>query len=349
MPDQPQAMQLVDTLDSEVPMCDVVAIGNFDGVHRGHQVLLQKACELARASTHQRCDINDSSQGRVGVVSFAPLPVEVLFPERAPGRVGSDNMRNQWLADYGMDVAWIVPFTKAFAQWTPDDFVARLLVEKLRVRHVVVGSDFHYGHQRAGDIDSLRAAGREYGFSVHAIDAVVDADNQRISSTNVRQALQVGDMHTAQHLLGRPYDICGEIVNGRQLGRQLGYPTANIRVGNWRCLLTGVYAIRARFIPALAVSGQIAHNRTLSTDDQPETAWLTGVASIGYRPTVTTSETAPEHLLEVHLFDYSQDCYGRTLQVQFIRKLRDEARFDNIDNMVEQMHVDARQARDILG
>ena len=302
-------MVVYDSRDASPPPCRALAIGNFDGVHLGHQRLLQRAHSLA-------------GDGRLAVITFAPLPLELLRPQAAPGRIGSDAMRVVWLQQ---------------ARMSPEQFIERFLLHGLHIEHVVVGADFHYGHRRQGNVCTLRAAGAKHGFRVTVQEDILTStspDAARISSSRVRQALRAGDMSAAAALLGRAYSISGTIVQGQQLGRELGFPTINIDVSDWDCLLQGIYAVRVK----------LCHNGQHSE-------LLPGVASIGQRPVV--ADHLPErarsgHWLEVHLFDFNRDCYGMHAEVIFAEKLRDEQAFASVDAMLGQMRNDCDQARKVL-
>lgn len=306
------------------PTCRAVAIGNFDGVHLGHQRLLQQARTLAGSD-------------RLGVITFAPLPLEVLRPDAVPGRIGSDAMRVAWLQQAGVDVVWMLPFDQQLAHMSPAQFVERFLRYGLQPEHVVVGADFHYGHRRSGDVATLRTAGSEHGFAVTTVNDVHDRNPehaQRISSSRVRQALRTGDLRQASDLLGRAYSIPGEVVSGQRLGRELGFPTINIDVSDWHCLLQGIYAVRVQLC-----------------DNGPQSELLSGVASIGHRPVVSEhlpERARPGHWLEVHLFDFDRDCYGVQAEVIFIEQLRDEWSFASVDAMLAQMHADSDNAKAVL-
>ena len=196
----------------------------------------------------------------------------------------------------------------------------------MRARHVVVGDDFRFGRKREGDLDMLESLGREFGFSVEIVAEVVD-DHGRISSSAVRHALQRGDFDRAAELLGRPWTLGGHIFRGSQLGRRLGYPTANMKLAARPCPIAGIFAVRARI------------------EGDPAGHWLDGVANLGRRPAVGGGE----FLVEVHLFDFDRNLYGRRMQVQFVEKIRDEANFSSLDALTAQMNIDAAQARTILG
>ncbi len=320
-------MQLIRDWQASPEPVTAVAIGNFDGVHLGHQALLSKCRELA-------------GKQRSGAISFAPLPVEVLSPDFSPGRITSTRQRIQELREQQLDLLWLLRFNQLLAQQTPQAFIQRVLVEGLAVKHVVVGNDFRFGHLRAGDISLLKSLGEVHGFEVHPHDTVINA-GQRISSSRIRQALKMGDISTASGLLGRPYEICGRVVRGQQLGRQLGFPTINIDVSRWRCLLTGVFAVQIE-PERLELRSKTTHNHPFA-----ERPW-SGVASIGYRPSVIDTVNHNRHLLEVHVFDWSGDVYGQRVRVRFIQRLRDEQQFSDLSVMTEQMHSDANQARAIL-
>jgi riboflavin kinase/FMN adenylyltransferase len=292
----------------------VVTLGNFDGVHQGHQALVN------------RC-VHSRRQGELAVgVSFEPLPQAFFRPDHAPARLSTVYQKLAMLRSLGLDLCWLLRFDLALSQLPAADFVQRVLVDSLAVRHVVVGQDYRFGHRRLGDLGMLESLGREAGFTVETVEPVL-AGSERISSTAIRQALAEGDLAKARLMLGRPYQMEGHVVRGQQLGRTLGYATANLRVRALPSPLQGIFATRAR----LCRSGQAGE-------------WLPGVASLGRRPTVNGREL----LLEVHLFDYSGDLYGQRLQVEFVAKLRDELRFDDLPAMQKQMRLDDEQARQVL-
>ena len=292
----------------------VITIGNFDGVHLGHQALISRCCELVQGNE------------QTAVVTFEPLPQAFFRPENAPARLASVYQKLQRLTDAGADLCWMMRFDNELATLSPVDFVKQVLVEGLSARHIVVGEDFRFGHKRAGDLELLTKLGRQYDFDVEAMPAVL-GDGERISSTAIRQALAAGDFAQAGKILGRPYAMQGHVVRGQQLGRTLGFPTANLRVPVLPSPVKGIFAVHAR-----------------EGDCDESTPWRAGVASLGWRPTVGGKDL----LLEVHLFDFTGDLYGRRLQVEFVAKLRDELHFSNVGEMVDQMKLDAEQARQIL-
>ena len=255
------------------------------------------------------------------VLTFEPMPLEFLRPAEAPARLMRLRDKSLALGALGLERLCVAHFDARLQALSPAGF-EQLLARDLRAVHVVVGANFRYARGRAGDVASLRAAGERLGFGVDVIDAVVCVGGERVSSTRIRHALANGQLDNAAALLGRPYRITGRVVRGQQLGRTLGYPTANLRLTRGRVPLSGIFAVRAQ----------------LAGVSYP------AVASLGTRPTVG----GVEPLLETHLFDYAGDLYGQHLGVEFVAKLRDEARFATLDALVVQMHADAARARQIL-
>jgi riboflavin kinase / FMN adenylyltransferase len=288
----------------------VLTVGNYDGVHLGHQkmigVLKQRAAELGSSAT---------------VLVFEPSSKEFIDPEGAPPRLTRWREKFLALAAQGVDRLVTLQFDETMRAMTPGCFVD-LIVDGLGTRHIVVGNDFRYGCNAVGTIDSLRAAGEARGFGVEQIAPFV-FDGVRVSSTAVRERLGQSDFAGAERLLGRPYRMLGRVVRGRELGRTLGFPTANLRLLRRRPPLQGVLAVRVFGIEERA---RIA------------------VASLGTRPTVDGTEM----LLEVHVFDFAGDLYGREIEVEFVAKLRDEVKFASLEALIVQMKVDAAQARDLL-
>jgi riboflavin kinase/FMN adenylyltransferase len=288
----------------------VVMIGNFDGVHLGHQSLISHCRSLA------------GEQRPVAVVTFEPLPKAWFGLEQAPPRLTSVRQKVEFLSGQGVDLVWLMRFNRALAEMSPEDFVRTVLVETLAAEEVVVGEDFRYGRARAGEVGSLREAGRKLGFGV-TIMPMVEIGGRVVSSSLIRRCLDAGDLDGARRYLGRPYRMAGRVIRGRQLGRELGYPTANMRLSSAPSPLGGVFAIRARWD-----GGQ----------------WRDGVANLGTRPAVG----GEEFLVEAHLFDFDGDLYGRMLELEFVSKLRDETHFEKIDDLIAQMREDERQARHCL-
>lgn len=291
------------------PTPTALAIGNFDGVHLGHQALLGqlKATADIRALTP-------------AALTFEPHPREFLTPHTAPARLSSLREKLMGFTRQGIEHTYVCRFNATLAACPAEKFVEDILVDRLRVRHLVVGDDFRFGAQRAGDIALLRRLGSHHGFTVETLPGFVCA-GRRISSSLVRQTLAAGDMESAAQQLGRPYAISGRIVAGRQLGRQLGIPTANIRVKHRQPPLSGVFAV--------------------DVDGLPEGA-RKGVANVGLRPSIG-GETTP--MLEVHLFDFSADLYGAHIRVRFLHKLRDERTFACLDTLRQQITNDIISAQ----
>jgi len=288
----------------------VLTVGNYDGVHLGHQrmigVLKQRAAELRSTAT---------------VLVFEPSSREFIDPAGAPPRLTRWREKFLALAAQGVDRLVTLRFDETMRAMTPQSFVD-LMVDSLGTRHIVVGNDFRYGCNAGGTIDSLRAAGEARGFGVEQIAPFV-LDGVRVSSTAVRERLGRSDFVGAKRLLGRPYRMLGRVVHGRELGRALGFPTANLRLMRRRPPVKGIMAARVFGIAPQA---------------------LIAVASLGTRPTVDGTDL----LLEVHVFDFAGDLYGREIEVEFVAKLRDEVKFDSLDALIVQMKIDAAQARDLL-
>jgi len=289
----------------------VATIGNFDGVHLGHQAVLGQLAERARAEGIPLL-----------VMVFEPHPIEFLRPEQAPPRVMRLREKLQMLQTLGVERALVVKFDRAFSEISAEDFVSEVLVARLGVRHLVVGDDFRFGHRRGGDFELLSVAGKQAGFTVARTPLVRIGEN-RISSTALRSLLQQGNLEQAAAYLGRPYTISGRVEHGDKRGRTIGFPTANIGLHRRKICLSGVYAVRVD-----GVRGEL----------------LAGMANIGARPTVA----GVRKLLEVNLFDFEGDLYGRHLHVNFVKRLRDETRFDSFEALREQLVEDARVARDLL-
>jgi len=295
---------------SRRPQGCVLTVGNYDGVHLGHQkmigVLKQRALELRSTAT---------------VLVFEPSSKEFIDPEGAPPRLTRWREKFLALTAQGVDRLVTLRFDESMRAMTPPSFV-ELIVGVLGTRHIVVGNDFRYGCNAGGTIESLRAAGEARGFGVEQIAPFVH-DAVRVSSTAVRERLSRSDFAGAERLLGRPYRMLGRVVHGKELGRTLGFPTANLRLMRRKSPVQGILAVRVHGI-----------------ESEP----LNAVASLGTRPTVDGTEM----LLEVHVFDFAGDLYGREIEVEFVAKLRDEVRFDSLDALIVQMKIDAAQARELL-
>jgi len=288
-----------------------VAIGNFDGVHLGHQAILAALGARGR-----------ESRLATAVVCFEPQPKEYFARDAAPARLMRLRDKAERIAETGVDELRVLRFDAALAGLAAEEFIERVLVRALGARQVVIGEGFRFGQGRGGDVEILRRAGRARGFEVVAVPSRI-ADGAPVSSTRVRTAIAAGRFDEARALLGRDYRISGRVAAGLKLGRTLGFPTANLRLLRRVSPVAGVYAVR--------VSGAGLDRRA-------------GVASVGTRPTVGGTEW----LLEVHVFDYAGALYGQRLDVDFIAWLREEIRFDDLDALTVRMHDDARRARALL-
>lgn len=287
-----------------------LTIGNFDGVHRGHQAMVARLEAAAAARKLPAC-----------VMTFEPHPREFFTPADAPARLTSLRDKVEQLAALGVDRVYVCRFDAQFARQSPETFVRDVLVERLGVRWLLVGDDFRFGARRAGDVALLQRLEPETGIHVESM-ATVAVDGVRASSTAVRDALASGDLDTAARLLGRPFSIAGRVVGGDRLGRQLGFPTANIHMTLNRPPLTGIYAVEAQGLGPKPVRG---------------------AASLGVRPTVTD---ANRPTLEVFLFDFDRDIYGRRVRLDFLHKLRAEEKYATLDELKTQIARDVHATRE---
>lgn len=284
-------------------------LGNFDGVHMGHQALAQAAAHWARL------------HGRpVLAVTFDPHPARLFKPELPPFSLSDLDMRAAWLAGHGVDATVILPFDRTFADLSPEAFVHDILHKQMGISHVVTGGDFSFGKARAGTVEQLAELGQPLGMTSQVVSPVEHPAGFTVSSTRIRDALSRGDMAEARELLTRPWQLRGVVSKGDQRGRTIGFPTANVELGDYQRPLYGVYAVRA----------QLPHGRVLG-----------GVANVGLRPTFNP----PKELLEVHLFDFAGDIYGQLLTVEFLQFLRPEQRFDGLDALKAQIASDSQAAR----
>ena len=294
------------------PAC-ALSIGNFDGVHRGHRALLKQLVEGARERGLVSC-----------VLTFEPHPKEFFSPDQAPPRILNLRDKLAALSELGIDRVVVEHFNAAFARLTPDEFVSEIIVKRLNAKWILIGDDFCYGAKRAGNFISLKAAGQKYGFEVSSIQTILE-EGERISSSALRTALAKGDMKQAEKLLGRPYSISGHVIHGQQLGRKLGFPTLNLAVANHlhhrKPATTGIFTAQV-----------------LGLSEKP----LPAVASLGVRPTV---EDQGRVLLETHIFDYQQDVYGKIVTVELLEKIRDEAKYDDLESLTKAIANDASHAR----
>lgn len=297
---------------STLKTATVATIGNFDGVHCGHQALL-KALRIQA----------DRLQLPVLVILFEPQPGEYFYGQQAPARLSSFREKVQMLRQFGVDYVCCLKFDNDLASMAAIEFAEQIIFSQLQVNYLLIGEDFHFGHGRLGDVALLEALGRERGCFVQRF-ADFFINGQRVSSTKIRQALQLGELDYAASLLGRPYSMCGRVVHGRGLGRQWGIPTANLGLHRATLSLNGVFCVRV-----------LSQGR----------GSLTGVANIGCRPTIDGSR----FVLEVHLFDVDGSFYGDMLQVFFLHKLRDEIKFASVDALVTQIHHDVITAKNWFG
>lgn len=336
----------------------VLTIGNFDGVHLGHQAVLQQVCAKAKTLGVP-----------AAVMTFEPQPQELFQPEKAPARL--TNWREKYLAlrDQGVDRHIVIEFNKKFASQPAREFIEKTLVDKLGVKFLVVGDDFRFGFKREGDFELLTKAGKELGFEV--VDTrSYRQQQQRVSSTAIRQALNEGDFENAEAMLGRPYQMQGKVVHGRKNGRTIGFPTANIPLKRLKSPLHGVFAVTVTLGEAENSScgrrhaansrderSEVANSRaegpnsrcaatnSLGEAEKSRTEGAyEGVANLGTRPTLNGDEVQ----LEVHLFDFSGNLYGQHVTVTPVAKLRAEQRFASLDQLKQQIQKDAARAKQLL-
>lgn len=293
------------------PQGSVVCIGAFDGVHCGHRALLGRVRERADALGVQAI-----------AVSFEPIPREFFARSMPVPRLDNVRGKIEQIRAAGIDALLLMRFNAALAAMPAEEFVEQILINRLEAREVWVGADFRFGHARRGDVALLQEMGDAHGFRAEVF-AEFSLGDVRVRSSAIRELLAAGEFAMAARRLGRAFRIGGHVVHGRQLGRKLGYPTANIRLGRRTSPINGIFAV---------------HVHGVSSEAMP------GVASLGVRPTVN----GVEPLLEAHLFDFDGDLYGRRIDVEFVAKLRDEEKFSTLEAMVEQIHLDAAEARRLL-
>lgn len=293
-----------------------LTIGNFDGVHRGHQALLAHVVAAAR-----RLKVTPA------VMTFEPHPRELFTPDQAPARVAHVRDKLEALQAQGIERVYVMHFDRRFAAVSAQEFIEHYLVQGLQVRWLMVGDDFRFGARRSGDFAALERASQQFGFELQRLPAV-QMGSERISSSLVRTALGAGDLARARELLGHPFAISGRVLHGQKLGRKLGFPTLNLRISHRRKMRTpalhGIFAVRVHGLAAQA---------------------LPAVASVGLRPTVDDSG---RWLLEVHVFDFNRNVYGQRVKIEFVQRLRDELRFDSLEKLTHAIATDAAQARALL-
>jgi riboflavin kinase/FMN adenylyltransferase len=286
-----------------------LTIGNFDGLHRGHLVMLDKLKRAASARALPTC-----------VLTFEPHPREFFNPAQAPTRLTSLREKAELLKSAGIDRLHVFRFNKSFAALSPEAFIEQALVNTLRARWILVGDDFRFGAKRAGDFRLLESLGSQHGYEAEYLPTVT-VDGIRSSSTGVREALAEGNMEKAAQLLGRPYSISGRVIHGDKLGRAIGFPTANIQLRHNRPPLTGIYAVEVCGI-----------------DKNP----LRGVSSLGVRPTIKANGRPT---LEAHIFDFDRNLYGQRARVDFLKKLRDEEKYPDLPSLIAQIKRDVDNAQ----
>lgn len=293
-----------------------IAVGNFDGVHRGHQAVIGEAGRIAR-----------SMDVPWAVLTFEPHPRRIFQPDQAPFRLTPLRAKARALEALGVDAMIVQRFNRDFSQRPAEDFVTDVLVDGFGARHVVAGYDFVFGHKRGGNCELLLAMGQKLGFGFTAVSAVEAEGGAVYSSTGIRDCLRAGDMRGAAAILGRPFAIEGRVASGDKRGRQIGFPTLNLHLGSVVRPALGVYAVRA------------------GLHDGGGTRWIDGVANVGKRPTFGGEDV----ILEAHLLDFDGDLYGQLVVVSLIEHIRAEKRFDGVDALRAQIAADTERAREILG
>lgn len=299
----------------------VVTIGNFDGVHLGHQAIIRRVCQEAK------------DRGLLSVVViFEPQPMELFKGNDAPARLMRFRDKYEALDAFEIDFLFCLKFDEALSKLSAEQFVKNVLVDHLSVKHLVIGDDFRFGGDRSGDFELLCELGKSLSYTVEntttiSTDATLSNLNQRASSTLVRELLKKASFDEAAKVLGKPFQIKGRVVHGEKLGRQLGFPTANVALKRLSVPFTGVYAVKVKLL-----------------EDNDQIKEVKGVANIGVKPTV--GEFKPN--LEIHLFDFNEDIYGAKVSVEFVTKLRDEKRFDGIDELKTQIELDVQNAKTAL-
>ena len=290
----------------------VLTIGAFDGLHLGHQCLLDNVIKKSEESNLPSV-----------VMSFEPTPGEFFSRDKPPARLMRFREKYQALKDLGIDIFFCPRFDKKMQNIEADDFIRQLLIQRLNLKYLVIGDDFHFARKRSGNYEQLMKVKKLLEFDIKKISSII-VNDKRTSSTLIRELLRQGDLIKASQFLGKSYQMSGRVITGQQLGRELGYPTANVNIHRLESALMGIFAVR---VHGLA--------------DEP----LDAVASLGKRPTFYEGQ---KPLLEVHIFNFNKDIYGRYIDVDFISKIRDEIKFDNADELIDQMHKDANDAKNIL-
>jgi riboflavin kinase/FMN adenylyltransferase len=304
-----KTLRSIDEL-SHLPGPIFLAIGVFDGVHRGHQTVISTSAQHAR-----------SANGTPVVVTFDPHPMKVLRPMEAPHLLTATQHKIRLIRDLGVRHLLVIKFDKAFAATPPEDFVQQLVTHSKPLREICVGHEWSFGKGRRGNLALLRKLGAEFDFEVVGIPAVTLRNGELVSSTAIRHAIEAGDLAKAAEMLGREYTILGTVVRGEHLGKKIGFPTANLSAHSEQFPPNGVYF-------AQATLNGIIH---------------AGVVNLGYRPTVSSDKA--ERVLEIYLLDFDHNIYGKDIEVRFVRYLRPEQKFENLDALVRQIALDVQQAR----
>jgi riboflavin kinase/FMN adenylyltransferase len=289
----------------------VLTIGNFDGVHKGHLVLFDRVKERAKAI-----------EGQSVVMTFEPHPIKVMKPGNGPPLITPTRQKLDLISDAGIDLILCLPFTHQFASISAEEFVQRILVDRLGIKEIVVGYDYTFGFKRQGNIQVLKELGEKLGFRVHVVDPIC-LDDALVSSTSIRELVQDGNLSEAKKLLGRDYQICGTVVKGKNRGgRLLGFPTANLKLIDELIPKGGVYAVTA------IINGNIHY----------------GVTNIGYNPTFGDEALS----VETHLLDFSGDIVGKTIRINFIKRLREEKTYGNVKELADQIALDIQEAKELF-
>ena len=284
-----------------------VTIGNFDGVHRGHQLVISQLQQVAASASLPTV-----------VIIFEPQPIEYFAPGKAPKRLSRFREKIAYLKAQQIDYLLCLHFDQKLADQSAEEFVQKILVDSLNTQHLVIGDDFHFGKNRQGNFQFLKDNSERFGFMVDETETLL-VDGERVSSTRIRDSINRGDFEKAAELLGRPYSLSGRVAHGQKLGRELGYPTINIKMGDKTLIVKGIFAVNVKGID----------NRVLQ-----------GVASIGTRPTVNGVDT----ILEVYILGFDQDVYGYSVEVEFLHKIRDEEKFDSLEELSTWIGRDTEKA-----
>jgi riboflavin kinase/FMN adenylyltransferase len=289
-------------------LASAVTIGNFDGVHRGHQLVISQLKQVAEVTSLPTV-----------VIIFEPQPIEYFAPDKAPKRLARFREKIAYLKAQRIDYLLCLHFDQKLAAQSAEDFVQQILVSSLNTKHLVIGDDFHFGKNRQGNFQFLKDNCERFGFMVDETETLM-IEGERVSSTRIRESIQQGDFEKAAELLGRPYSLSGRIAHGQKLGRKLGYPTINIKTGDKTLIVKGIFAVNVKGLD----------NRVLE-----------GVASIGTRPTVNGVDT----ILEVYIIDFDRDVYGYSVEVNFLHKIRNEEKFDSLEELAAHIAQDTEKAK----